>query len=124
MNDISPAQIFVPLSLDEIKKGHPTVLSVPTVVPESAKMEFITILFLLMTFFFVMAACNDKFKPKCGHQTSFTIILGISAALVLWFCFQDSRVEMYKFDPSVFFNFLLPPLILNSGYNMRRKKFF
>ena len=40
-----------------------------------------------MMFFFVMAACNERFKPAVGHQTSFTIILGIIVALILWGAF-------------------------------------
>ena len=87
-------------------------------------MEFYIILFLVMLFFFIMAACNEKFKPKVGHQTSFTIILGILIALILWGCFGDSRTDIYKFNQDIFFDFLLPPIILNSGFNMRRKKFF
>ena len=87
-------------------------------------MEFYCVLFIIMLFFFVMAACNEKFKPKCGHQTSFTIILGVLVALFLWLAFGEERTEIYKFKQDFFFDFLLPPIILNSGFNMRRKKFF
>jgi len=123
MKNANLEDLIVPLSLDEIKQGHRMLQEKP-IEPEAVKMEFITLLFVLMAFFFVIAACNDKFKLRFGHQTSFTIILGISAALILWYSYGDARVEEYKFNPSVFFDFLLPPLILNSGYNMRRKKFF
>ncbi len=34
---------------------------------EVEKMEFYTVLFLTMLFFFVMAAMNERYKPKCGH---------------------------------------------------------
>ena len=92
MKDANLEELIVPLSLDEIRQGHPMLREIP-IEPEVVKMEFITLLFVLMAFFFVMAACNDKFKPRCGHQTSFTIILGISAALILWYSFGDARVE-------------------------------
>lgn len=62
---------------------------------EVEKMEFYTVLFLLMLFFFVMAAMNERYKPKCGHQTSFTIILGVCISLVLWLSFGNDRVEIY-----------------------------
>lgn len=32
--------------------------------------------------------------------------------------------DLVSFDPKMFFNFLLPPIILQSGYNMRRANFF
>jgi solute carrier family 9 (sodium/hydrogen exchanger), member 6/7 len=31
---------------------------------------------------------------------------------------------VYTFKQSIFFDFFLPPIIFNSGFNMRRKKFF
>lgn len=33
-------------------------------------------------------------------------------------------VEKATFDPEIFFNFLLPPIIFNAGYGMKRKSFF
>ena len=91
---------------------------------EVEKMEFYLVLFLVMLFFFVMAACNEKYKPPVGHQTSFTIIFGVLISVILWFSFGNKRVEIYKFKQNLFFDFLLPPIILSSGFNMRRKKFF
>lgn len=96
----------------------------PSQKEEEEHMEFYVIVFCVMLFFFTMAACNDKYKLKVGHQTSFTIILGVIIALVLWAVFGDTRADIYRFNQDVFFDFLLPPIILNSGFNMRRKKFF
>ena len=91
---------------------------------ETEKMEFYLVLFVLMCFFFATAACNEKYKPPVGHQTSFTIIFGVVVSIILWYGFGIDRTTIYKFKPSLFFDFLLPPIILNSGFNMRRKKFF
>jgi sodium/hydrogen exchanger-like protein 6/7 len=88
------------------------------------KMEFYLLNFAMMFFFFLMAACIHKFKPNYGHQTSFTLIIGVVVAISLWCVFGDTRTSVYKFDSGVFFDFLLPPLMLNSGFNMRRKSFF
>ena len=67
---------------------EPQILKEPdSLVEETEKMEFYCVLFLVMMFFFVMAACNERFKPVVGHQTSFTIILGIIVALILWGAF-------------------------------------
>ena len=91
---------------------------------EIDRMEFYVFLFICMTFFFVVAGAIEKYKPWCGHQTSFTIILGLIIGLCLWFGFGIERTSIYKFKQDLFFDFLLPPIILNSGFNMRRKKFF
>ena len=58
-------------------------------------MEFYLMLFLIMVFFFVMAACNETYKPKCGHQTSYTIILGVLVSICLWYGFGEKRTELY-----------------------------
>ena len=34
---------------------------------ETEKMEFYCALFVVMLFFFVSAAANEKYKWKCGH---------------------------------------------------------
>ena len=65
---------------------------------EGAAKEFYIIWFAIMVFFFVAAGANEKFKPACGHQTSFTIILGVTVALFLWVIHGDSRVDNYKFQ--------------------------
>ena len=81
-------------------------------------------MFGVMIFFFVTAALNERYKPRCGHQTSYTIIVGVIISLFLYLGFGTERETTYKFKQNVFFDFLLPPIILNSGFNMRRKKFF
>lgn len=107
-------QYFVPSSLPGAES------------PEAAtsKMEFYLMLVAAMIFFFVCAGAIEKYKPRCGHQTSYTIILGVIFSLILYACLKDARADDYQFKQELFFDFLLPPIILNSGFNMRRKKFF
>ena len=44
--------------------------------------------------------------------------------MILYGILGADRAEQYSFKQDFFFDFLLPPIILNSGFNMRRKKFF
>ena len=80
----------------------------------------------MMLFFFMVAALSEKYKPSIGHETSYTIILGIVLSVILWFCTRDGSTLAadFKFSPSFIFDFMLPPLIFNSGYTMHKKKFF
>ena len=88
------------------------------------KMAFYCMLFMCMIFFFFTASLVEVYKPMCGHQTSFTIIFGVCVSLLIYLCSGFEKVELYEFKQDFFFDFLLPPIILNSGFNMRRKKFF
>ena len=88
---------MVPYSPEMLAAGR-LLQEEPLVDEEVEKMEFYTILFLIMVFFFVMAAVNEKFKPKCGHQTSYTIILGVLVSFVLWAGFGYKRTEIYRFN--------------------------
>jgi len=38
-----------------------------------------------MLFFFMVAAASEKYKPAIGHETSYTIIMGLIVSLILWF---------------------------------------
>lgn len=70
----------------------------PDVVIEEERVEFYIILFLCMIFFFVTASLNEKYKPRCGHQTSYTIIFGLCISLILYAILGNSRQDLYKFS--------------------------
>ena len=91
---------------------------------EEENMAFYLILFALMMLFFITSAYNERYKPVCGHQTSYTIIAGIVSSCIIWLLYSEKFADKYQFEQDFFFNFLLPPIILNSGFNMRRRKFF
>lgn len=91
--------------------------------------EEINVIFLatfvsVMLFFFLSAAYIEKKKPPLGHETGVTILLGIGVSFLLWNGFGISNVKHFQFSSEAFFNFFLPPIIFNSGFNMRKKSFF
>lgn len=60
---------FVAENPDEVSVPYKLAAATPEdpVFEEIEKMEFYCVLFIVMLFFFVMAACNERFKPKVGH---------------------------------------------------------
>jgi len=85
---------------------------------------FIMTMTALMVLFFIGAGVVEKYKPVICHETGLVLIVGICFSWVYFFAVGDSQREVFRFSQGVFFDFFLPPIIINSGYNMRRKKFF
>ncbi|KAI8811969.1 Sodium/hydrogen exchanger family-domain-containing protein [Cladochytrium replicatum] len=63
-------------------------------------------------------------RIKFIHETVVSIFLGLVVGLVIRLIPSPDLQRMVSFDHKYFFNLLLPPIILNSGYDMKRKDFF
>jgi NhaP-type Na+/H+ or K+/H+ antiporter len=91
---------------------------------DESAIVFMATFLALMVFFFIGAAIVEKFKPPVGHETGYTILLGMLISYLFWIKYGPAKEEAFKFSHEAFFNFYLPPVIFNSGFNMRKKKFF
>lgn len=100
---------------------------------------FISI-FLLITAFFTSYLLQQK-KVEAVHETVISIFAGpqpsvplrdppltplpgMVVGLTLLATQGDSVRHMMKFSPGIFFNLLLPPIILSSGYELHKANFF
>ena len=59
--------MIVPYAPQQAPPAPQVFEEIDPVLEEIESIEFYCVLFIVMLFFFVMAACNEKFKPKCGH---------------------------------------------------------
>jgi sodium/hydrogen exchanger 8 len=78
----------------------------------------------LMMLFFVMCGVIEHYKPRFGHETGSTIVLGIFMSLLIYAIEGDKLADTFQFSSVVFFDFFLPPIIFNSGFCMQKKMFF
>ena len=76
-------------------------------------------IFLLLLFYTFASVYIKKWNLKFIHQTGIAILFGLLMGYVLY------RYDVtVNFDETLFFYFLLPPIIFAAGYNMKRRRFF
>ncbi|KAJ3473063.1 hypothetical protein NLG97_g10537 [Lecanicillium saksenae] len=83
---------------------------------------FICILLLIITFF--VSYILQMKKVTAIHETVISIFAGMVVGLVLLITSGDSIRSPLNFDYQIFFNLLLPPIILASGYELHQANFF
>ena len=84
----------------------------------------IFILFAIMlTTYSLIGSYMEKAKPPIFHETGVIILIGITVSYIIHFQ-NEKNDKWFEFPKYLFFEVLLPLIILASGYNMKRKKFF
>ncbi|KAI9016402.1 Sodium/hydrogen exchanger family-domain-containing protein [Phycomyces nitens] len=63
-------------------------------------------------------------KIRAIHETVISIMAGMIVGLVIKLAPGTIIQRMVQFNEGYFFNLLLPPIILNSGYELKRRNFF
>ncbi|EER34168.1 mitochondrial sodium/hydrogen exchanger [Candida tropicalis MYA-3404] len=63
-------------------------------------------------------------RIKAIHETVLSIFCGMIVGLIIRMSPGHYIQDAVKFNPGYFFNILLPPIILNSGYELHQANFF
>ncbi|CAO3593323.1 unnamed protein product [Absidia cylindrospora] len=63
-------------------------------------------------------------KIRAIHETVISIMAGMIVGLIIKLSPGTIIQKMMQFNQGYFFNLLLPPIILNSGYELKRRNFF
>ncbi|RDL39310.1 Sodium exchanger [Venustampulla echinocandica] len=78
---------------------------------------------LLITALFTSYMLQQK-KVEAVHETVISIFAGMTVGLILRVSSGTSIQNLVTFDYQIFFNLLLPPIILASGYELHQANFF
>ena len=65
---------------------------------------FYIVFIMMMLFFFLGMAFIEKYKPKFGHETCYTVILGMVVSLLVYWIKGKELVNVWKFSSDMFFN--------------------
>ncbi|WVQ96501.1 sodium/hydrogen exchanger 3 [Kwoniella sp. CBS 9459] len=105
------------------------VLSPPTEVINPADEEFyaswgLCILCLLLIGALITSYYLQIKRIRAVHETVVSIFAGMVVGLIIRLSPGHMIREMLSFKHTIFFNALLPPIILNSGYELKQENFF
>ncbi|THG95059.1 hypothetical protein EW026_g6522 [Hermanssonia centrifuga] len=112
--------------------ASPLALTVPTSttapVPEdeeyySSWSLFLVCMLLILSLFWTSYYLQIK-KIRAINETVVAIFAGMLVGLVVRLAPGTMIREMLTFRHTLFFNLLLPPIILNSGYELKQENFF
>ncbi|KAI3407112.2 NHX1 [Candida oxycetoniae] len=81
------------------------------------------LLFLLMSALWSSYFLQQR-RIKAVHETVLSIFCGMIVGLIIRLSPGHYIQNAVKFNPGYFFNILLPPIILNSGYELHQANFF
>lgn len=88
-------------------------------------LTFIIVMCVALILYYVVDAMVSKYHPRMGHATTF-ILIACSAFSLIYYRIHGETIEDQKsmqFKPSLYWNFLIPLLVINGGYHMPRDKF-
>ncbi|KAJ6554490.1 Sodium/hydrogen exchanger family-domain-containing protein [Mycena capillaripes] len=63
-------------------------------------------------------------RIRAVHETGVSVFAGMAVGLIVRMAPGTMIREMLTFKHTLFFNLLLPPIILNSGYELKQENFF
>ncbi|KAF8192769.1 Sodium/hydrogen exchanger family-domain-containing protein [Mycena galopus ATCC 62051] len=104
-----------------------TPTSPPTGVPEEEEFYSSWSLFLVCLLLILSLWTSYYLQIKrirAVHETGVSILAGMTVGLVVRLAPGTAIREMLTFKHTLFFNLLLPPIILNSGYELKQENFF
>ncbi|OBA26472.1 sodium/hydrogen exchanger, partial [Hanseniaspora valbyensis NRRL Y-1626] len=109
--------------------GTTPTISLPDTDDDLLKEEIYTSWALFILLFLLISALWSSYylqqrRIKAVHETVLSIFYGMIVGLIIRLSPGNYIQSSVTFNSSYFFNVLLPPIILNSGYELNQRNFF
>ncbi|KAF5732702.1 Sodium/hydrogen exchanger isoform 1 [Tripterygium wilfordii] len=90
--------------------------------PDQASVDSITLFVALLSTCIVVGHLLEKNRWINGSITA--LLIGLCTGIVLLFTTEGRSSHVLLFDEELFFIYLLPPIIFNAGFRVKKKQFF
>ena len=74
----------------------------------------------LMSLFVLVETFHEHKKFKFGHAASLVMLIGLGLSVLVYFL----GVETESFSETAVFDYAIPIIVFNDGYNIRKQRFY
>jgi NhaP-type Na+/H+ or K+/H+ antiporter len=93
---------------------------------EHQSVLFIGLILAALIIYFIADGYFRRHKPAVGHPTGVVLIAGIVFSFIYYAAkgqtLKDN--EEFQFRPSIYWNLIIPSILFNFGYNMKRHEVY
>lgn len=107
-------------SISPVPSGDDDAEEPPPEEEEKVSSQALLILVTLLIAALLTSYYLQRWRIRTVHETVLSIFAGMAVGLVVRFSTGSYIQRMVTFDHTIFFNMLLPPIILNCGYNLQK----
>ena len=86
---------------------------------------FLCIILAATVVYYFIDAAIARYKPRFGQATGIIIIIGAVFSGIYFALHGETQEDLseFQFRPTIYWNMLVPPLIVNGAYHLPREKF-
>jgi len=86
---------------------------------------YLNVIFVLLIIYTLVLGYYAQYKPKFGTPPAIMLVLCVIFSVIYFYIHGETYAdyEEFKFPPGIYWNFLVPMLIYNGGFHLKRENY-